>query len=217
MRVSVGMAKTRLCLATKDTMLAVLEAQGTHARRRLPMMAWRAEASWETTQPAGMEAEVRMTKERTELTARLASMLVYDWSRGPDNLYRVFAEFWHVIGGQHVTCAIHPHPSAERIVSLRDQSADLFKFVVVINNAGHNQDCDVDVSMRVSGVRCIFVYRFLANLSGMPAQSSCCPHSPTHSPHSGYHARTFSVRGEALGGHGRGCPALRARARARGQ
>jgi hypothetical protein len=44
-----------------------------------------------------MEAEVRMTKERTELTARLASMLVYDWSRGADNLYRVFAGTWHVI------------------------------------------------------------------------------------------------------------------------
>lgn len=36
-----------------------------------------------------------------------------------------------------------------------------------MNNPGHTEDCDMNVQLRVSGVRCIFVYRFLMDLAGM--------------------------------------------------
>lgn len=39
-----------------------------------------------------MEAQMQMTKERMELSAKLASMLVYDWSRGVGNLYRMYCD-----------------------------------------------------------------------------------------------------------------------------
>lgn len=54
----------------------------------------------------------------------------------------------------------------ERIMSLRDQSADLFKFEVVLHNEGDNDGCDMEVDMSVSGLRCIFINRFIMDLAG---------------------------------------------------